>query len=102
ADSPIVGVEAPVEADLQLDASMRDRSERAVDPLQALVDRLLAEDSLAGRSGLLDDLGVGVGGRADRNGLDVGACDERAVVGHGLRDAAGCGAGLGPLLGPVG
>ena len=54
-----VGVEAAVEADLQLDACLVDGRQRAVDPRQIEVDRLLAEDVLARRGGLLDRSGRG-------------------------------------------
>ena len=47
-----VGIEAAVEADLQLDAGLLDRRQRLVDLGQVEGDRLFAEDVLAGLGGL--------------------------------------------------
>jgi hypothetical protein len=48
-------------------------------PAEVEVDRLLAEDMLAGSGGALDEVGVGVGRRADEHGVN-------ATVGKDLFD----------------
>ena len=51
-------------------AGRLDRAQRAVDLGQLERDRLLAEDRLAGARGGHDQVGVGLGARADRHGVD--------------------------------
>ena len=90
-----VGVEAAVEADLELDAGLGDGGQGGVDLGEAMVDGLLAEDVLAGAGGADDEVGVRVGGRADEDGVDVGVVqdliDDGATTGMPQR-AATCAA----------
>ncbi len=65
-----IRIEAAVEADHQRDAGLLDPGQRLADALGIEVDRLLAEHRLAGRCRLVDEIGVGVGRRADQNGVD--------------------------------
>ena len=51
-------------------------------PVRREIDRLLAEDRFAGLGGALDEIGVGVGRRADRHRVDV-------LGGQNLLDRAG-------------
>jgi hypothetical protein len=70
ADTGEVGVEAPVESDLELDSCSLDRSESSVDFLQVEGDGLLAEDVFTGCRGLHDEISVRVGGGADQHSVD--------------------------------
>ena len=70
------GVEAAVEADLERHAGGGDRGQRAVDLGEVQRHRLLAEDRLAGLGGGHDQVGVGVGRRADRDRVDVGRAEQ--------------------------
>src|SRR3954470_981383 len=79
-------VEAPVEADLERDARLLDRGERAVDLGEVQRHRLLAEDRLARTGGGHDQVGVRVGARADRDRVDVRR-GEHLVDGPGDRHA---------------
>jgi hypothetical protein len=65
-------VEAAVEPDLQRHAGVGDLRQGEVDGSEVERDRLLAEDRLAGPSGTADEGSMGLGGRADRDGVDVG------------------------------
>ena len=66
-----IGIEAAIEADHQRRAGLLDDFEAGADALDVEIDRLLAEDGLAGARGALDQIGVRVGRRADRDGVDV-------------------------------
>ena len=79
-DPPVVGVEAPVEADLQFHARLPHRRERLVDQRQIQGDRLFTEDVLSGGGRLHDHLGVGVGARADGHGVDGAVVEQPAVI----------------------
>ena len=83
------GVEAAVEADHQLGLGVGDHLQAGAHALGREVDRLFAEDRLARFRGLLDQVGVGVGRRADQHRVDVLVADD---VGNALGDR---GAGLG-------
>ena len=95
ADSLVVVVEAADKADLQLYACLLDGRERLLDLCQLGVDRLLAEDVLAGLSGAHDEVRMGRGGRADEHSIDgrVGEDLLRVVVAfldaHFVRPCAG-------------
>jgi hypothetical protein len=65
-------IEAAVEADHQRGAFGVDDLEAGLDPLDVEIDRLFAEDRLAGPGEALDQIGVGIGGRADDDGVDIG------------------------------
>lgn len=65
-----IRVEAAVEADHQRLARFLDRRQAAADAGGVEIDRLLAEHGLAGRDSLLDQIGMGVGRRADQDGVD--------------------------------
>ena len=60
---------------------MLDDVEAGADALDVEVDRLLAEDRLAGAGGALDEVGVGVGRRADGDRVDVLGGEDRVDVG---------------------
>ena len=59
-------------------------SRQLLDARDVEVDRLLAENRLAGPGETLDQLGVGVGRRADDHGVDVLGCFDR-IDGADLR-----------------
>ena len=86
ADAGKVGVEAAVESDLQLNSGGFHGGERAVDLFEAVGDGLLAEDVLAGFGGRDDQIGVGIGGRADQHRFDRGSgeypCTDAATFGN--------------------
>ena len=86
-----VRIEAAVEADHQRRAGLLDRAEAGLDAGAREIDRLLAEHRLAGARAALDQIGMGRGGRADQNGVDVGALDD-VVEGGNL--GARCGGKL--------
>ena len=69
--------------------------QRVVDHGQIVVDGFLAEDVLARRRSLDDDLGMGVGGRADDDGIDGRAVDDHVIVLHREVDAELVGRTLG-------
>ena len=77
-------VEAAVEADLERHAGVLDGAERAIHLVEVERHRLLAEDGLARLGRGEQQRRVGVGARADRDGVDVGrgeqllGCRERA------------------------
>ena len=66
-----IGIEAAIEADHQRRAGLLDDFEAGANALDIEMDRLLAEDRLFGARGALDEIGVGVGRRADGDGVDV-------------------------------
>ncbi len=68
-------IETPVEADHQRRAGLVHDIEAGPDAVRGKVDRLFAEDRLAGPSSLLDEIRVGIGRRADEDRLDI-------AVGH--------------------
>ena len=78
-----VGVEAAVEPDLKLDPGLLHGGQGRVNPAQVEVNRLFAEDVLPGGGGLLGDLGVGVGGRGDDDGVNRRVVEQRAIVRDG-------------------
>ena len=94
----IVGVEAAVEADLQLNAGLFHSGQRMVDDDEVVIDGLLAEDVLACGSRFHDDLGMGVGSRADHDGIHGRAVDDHAVVFDRIVDAKLVGGALGGIL----
>ena len=63
-------IEAAVEADHQLALGRGDDLQAGLDARRIEADRLLAEDGLAGLDGALDEIGMGVGRRADGNRTD--------------------------------
>ena len=69
----MTGVEAAVEADHEGHARGLDGRDGPVDLGQVEAHRLLAQDRLAGGRGAHDEVDVGVGARADRDGVDVAA-----------------------------
>ncbi len=88
ADTGEVGVEAAVESDLKLHACGFDRSQGVVDLFQAESDRLLAEDMLAGFGGRDDEIGVGIGRRADQHRFDCRVVKNLSAGDGDLRNAA--------------
>ena len=63
-------------------------AEAGLDARRSKIDRLLAEHRLAGAGAALDEVGMGVGGRADQDGVDVRSLDdlvERRDLGAGRR-----------------
>jgi hypothetical protein len=81
-----VGIVAAVKADLKFDACLLYRRQRQVDPLEVQVDGLLTKDVLAGRRCLLDDPGVGVGGRTDDDRVDVLVAQNLMIICIGVWD----------------
>ena len=71
ADRGEMRIEAAVEADHQHSIGLLDHGQAFFDALDVEIDRLLAEDRLAGPGETLDEIGVGVGRRADDDGVDV-------------------------------
>ena len=84
--SLVVVVKAAVEANLELDALLFDQSEQLLDLLDIIVDRLLAEDVLAGVYRCHRDIAVGIRGRADEHDLDLGIVDDIHKVGGNVGD----------------
>jgi hypothetical protein len=88
---PEVGVEAAVEADHQRGALLLDDGQALAHARDREIDRLLAEDRLAGDRRLLDQVGVHVGRGRDEHGSDVVVGDDlvdgrdSGVVGIGER-----------------
>ena len=72
-------IEAALEADQTSFSGRVDDLLALARPAEFEVDRLLAEDMLAGSGGALDEVGVGVGRRADEHGVN-------ATVGKDLFD----------------
>src|SRR4051794_29278897 len=68
----VARVEAAVEADLERDAGVLHRGQRAVDLAEVERHRLLAEDRPAGLRGGHDELRVRPGGRTDRDRVGRG------------------------------
>ena len=64
-------VKAAVEADHQHGLGVAHDLEAGLDTGQRQIDRLFAEDRLAGLGEFLDQVGMGVGRRADHDGVDV-------------------------------
>ncbi len=92
-DRLVPGVETAIEADHEGDAGARHRLEGLVHQREVKAHRLLAEDRLA-RLGRLDDQGdMGVGARADGDGVDVLGgeefLDRRHARAGGLRHCVG-------------
>ena len=67
-----VGVEASIEAHLELDAGSGNGLQGFVDAHEAVIDGLLAKDVLSGAGGVDNESGVCIGGRADENRVDGG------------------------------
>ena len=61
-------------------AARRDHLQAFANPARVEVDRLLAEDRLAGPRGTLDQPGMEVGRGADHDGVDVAVLDDRVEV----------------------
>jgi hypothetical protein len=80
-----VGVEAAIEADLQLDAGPVGRGQRAVDLGQRMGNGLFAKDVLARVGCLFDETRMGVGPGADQHCIDCRVAQHVAVVGGGVR-----------------
>ena len=95
-----VRVEAAVEADHQRLAGFADHLEAAADAAGVEIDRLLAEHGLAGGDGGLDQVGMGIGRRADHHGVDAGIGEDR--LGAGDLGAGGLGERSGRLGGGIG
>ena len=81
AHAAVGGVVAAVEADLDWYAAVAHLLPARCHPLQTEVDRLLAENRLAGLRGGDDQVDVGVGGGGDQHRVDAGG--ERRV--HAVR-----------------
>jgi hypothetical protein len=64
-------IEAAVEADHQLALGLINHLDAGLDPGDVEIDRLFAEDRLAGAGKTLDQVGMGVGRRADDDGVDI-------------------------------
>ena len=77
-----MGIEAPVKANHQRGAFGIDHLEAGFDALDIEVDRLFAEDGLAGAGELFDQVGMGVGGRADDDCVDIGRLEDRIDAAH--------------------
>ena len=93
-------IEAAVEPDHQRRARFPHHREAFFDPLHIEIDRLLAEDRLAGAGEALDQVGMGVGRRADDDRIDIrGLLD--LVDGANLA-AMRCGKILGRLFKGIG
>ena len=75
-----VAVKAAVEANLILHARALDLVEHDLDLVQIVVDRLFAEDVLAGARRLDGDRRVRIRRRADEHGLDVRVFEDLVVV----------------------
>ena len=75
AEAREVRVEAAVEADHQRRAGALDDGKAALDARAREIDRLFAEDRLAGPGGALDQVGVGGGRRTDQDRADVAPLD---------------------------
>ena len=84
--SLVVVVKAAVEANLELDALLFHQSKQFLDLLDIVVDRLLAEDVLAGVYRRHRDVAVGIRGRADEHDLDLGIVDDIHKVGGNVGD----------------
>ena len=76
-----IRIEAAIEADHQRRAGLPDDFEAGANAADVEVDRLFAEDRLAGARGALDEIGVGVGRRADRDRFDILSGEDRVDVG---------------------
>jgi hypothetical protein len=66
-----MGIEAAVEADHQRGLGLVDDLQAVAHPGDAEIDRLFAEDRLAGAGKFFDETGMGVGRGADDHGVDV-------------------------------
>ena len=86
-----MGIESAVEADHQGRGGFIDDRKALADALERQIDRLFAEDRLAGPREALDEIGMGIGRGADRDGIDIGG-DEDLVD---RRDARAMGLGKG-------
>ncbi len=82
-----IRVEAPIKSDLKHHAPSVHSSESSVNALQRQIDRFLAKDVFTRLRGFFDDLGVGIGRRADHHGLNVGIVEQHAVIGDRLGNA---------------
>ena len=90
ADHLVVVVKAADKTDLELDAGLLDSVERFFDLCEVGVDRLLAEDVLAGPGSAHDELCVRVGGRADEHGFDRGIAEDLLRIVVALLNAHVC------------
>ena len=82
-------IEAAIEGDEQRPVGTGDRRQQLLDALDVEVDRLLAEHGLTGGETLLDQFGVGAGGRADDDSGDLGIVQRRRFVDVGRADFRG-------------
>ena len=69
----VIGVKAPIEADLQLHARFGDSRQRRINLGQVKSDGLLAENLLARPRRLDDETAMGIGRRANDDCVNVGA-----------------------------
>ena len=88
-----IGIEAAIEADHERRAGLLDDFEAGADALDVEMDRLLAEDRLLGPRGALDEIGVGVGRRADGDRVDVLGGEDRVDLGDFAAGRLGQGSG---------
>ena len=75
------------EADLQLDAGILCSLNGLPHPVNVIINGLFAEDVLAGLGGLHDEIGVGIGGRADEHRFDFGIVDNLGGILCGILNA---------------
>ena len=83
----MVVVKAADKTDLQLDAGLLDSLERLVNLIEVGVDRLLAENMLAGLGRAHDELRMGVRGGTDEYRLDRGIAEDHLRILIALLDA---------------
>ena len=76
-----IGIEAAIEANHERRAGLLDHFKASADAVNVEVDRLLAEDRLLGARGPFDEIGVGVGRRANGDGIDLLGGEDRVDFG---------------------
>ena len=83
-----VGIEAAIETHLQLDSGGCNRGEGAVDFLQAERNGFFAKDVLAGLGSGHDQVGMGIGRRANGHRVDGRVGDNLGAGGDNFRNIA--------------
>lgn len=84
-----MGIEASVEPDHERDGVPGQHLDALVEAAEIEVDRLLAEDRLAGLGGGGDQLEMGVGRRADQHRVEVVTGKRLPRIGGGARAMTG-------------